>query len=243
MASYKTRAVIINRLNLGESDRILTLFSLEYGKIKAICKGARRTKSKFSGHTELFSLSDFVISKGKSLDIINDISLEKNFFSDKPVMEKVKTIYYFSEILNNLLPDETPSREIFELTIYSLDNIDMIDEHLILLIFVARLLKILGIYPNLSSCVKCGEKPNPNVIYFSNNAGGILDDKCSVYFEDSYLTEENVVKLWRYVASCFLNKSINIKASAETVKLSAGLATSYIRCVTMIDYKSLRVLS
>jgi len=243
MASYKTKAIVINRLNLGESDRILTLFSPEYGKIRSVCKGGRRTKSKFGGHTELFSYCDFVISEGKNLDILSDSCLITNFLADKPDMEKIKTAYYFAEVINRLLPDKTPNREVFDLYLFCLENIYQIPEKLLQLIFVAKLLKILGIYPELSVCVKCEHKPNKDDLYFSKMAGGIIDQTCSLHFEDAIRTDENTIKLWRYLADSPASAGANISTSETTIAAANLLAIEYIHCVTQIDYKSLRVLS
>lgn len=243
MATYKTQAIIINRLNLGESDRILTLFSPEQGKIRAICKGSRKTKSKYGGHTELFSLVDFVITTGKNLDIVTDASLCQNFLNDKPDMEKIKTAYYFAEIIGKLIPDSIPNKEIFDILYYCLNKINLIDEKILQLVFVAKLLKILGIYPELGSCVRCETKPDKSEVYFSKGAGGILDRACSVHFEDSVQTDENTIKLWRYVVNSKLDDIEKLSVDRQTIVSANVLAISYIHCVTLIDYKSLRVLS
>jgi len=243
MASYKTRAIIINRLNLGESDRILTLFSPEYGKSKAICKGSRKTKSKFGGHTELFSLVDLVLSTGKSLDIVNDAELVENYFANNPDMAKIKTAYYFAEIINKLLPDHAKNEEVYNLLIYCLEKLDSTDEKRIQLIFVARLLKSLGIYPELTTCVKCEQKPTSDELFFSKSGGGITHQSCSKYFEDATEVDENTIKLWRFIADTPLENLEKLKTSDENIQITSELANSYIHCVTMIDYRSLRVLS
>lgn len=243
MASYKTQAIIINRLNLGESDRILTLFSPERGKIRAICKGSRKTKSKYGGHTELFSLTDFVISEGKNLDIISDANMVKNYLADSPDMDKIKTIYYFAEVIDKLLPDDTANRDIYELFLYCLANIHEFDSRLLQLIFIAKLLKILGIYPELNNCVKCEAKPDTDEIYFSKGAGGIVDKACSFHFEDSQATDQDTIKLWRFVADSSFSAVERLNLTDSLIAATSTLANEYIHCVTMIDYKSLRVLS
>jgi len=243
MSSYKTQAIIINRLNLGESDKILTLFSPDYGKIRAVAKGSRRTKSKFGGHTELFSLVELIISTGKNLDIVSEANLLKNFLANSPDIDKVKSAYYFGEIISKLLPDGSANKEVYDLYLYCLNNINVTDIRLLQLVFIARILKNLGIYPELSNCVKCEQKPDKSDIRFSKSAGGILDADCALHFGDSESTNEDTVKLWRYVAESLLENTLKISANPETVISANKLAIEYIHCVTMIDYKSLRVLS
>jgi len=243
MASYKTKAIVINRLNLGESDRILTLFSPELGKIKAICRGGRRTKSKFGGHTELFSLTDFVVTAGKNLDIITDAALDESYLTEKPDMDKVKTAYFFAEIVNKLLPERSPYLEIYDLLLYSYRHLDVSDTKMLQLIFIAKILKTLGVYPELSNCVKCEQKPEASEIYFSSSANGIVDKNCSKRLEDAHKVDKDTIKLWRFVADKPLEEVLQIKAKPETVDLASRLAGNYIHCATQIDVKSLRVLS
>jgi DNA repair protein RecO (recombination protein O) len=243
MASYKTKAIILSRLNLGESDRILTLFSPAKGKIRAIAKGSRKTKSKFSGHTELFTLCDFIISTGKNLDIITDSELISNFLAAKPDMENVKTAYFMAEVINKLLPDEQPNEDIYNLFLWCLESLNSDRINLIRLIFVARILKILGIYPELSKCVKCEIKPDPETLYFSKEAGGITDKGCSLHFPDAIKVNSDMIKLWRYLADSNFSELQKIKPSAILVSTVSDLALEYLKCVTLIDYRSIRVLS
>ena len=243
MASYKTEAIIIGRLNLGESDRILTLFSLEHGKIRAVCKGARKPKSKFGGHIELFNIADFIITSGKSLDIVSDVSMKNNCFSENPDIEKVKTAYYFGEIINKLLPDNAKNEDIYRDLHYCLLEMYHLDTPLLQLIFVARVLKSLGIYPELSTCIKCDGKPGDNNIFFTRSGGGIVGESCYTHFDDAIRVDKNTIKLWRFVAEQPLTDLHRVKASRETIQNASELANSYIHCVTQIDYRSLRVLS
>jgi DNA repair protein RecO (recombination protein O) len=243
MASYKTEAVILSRLNLGESDRILTLFSPSKGKIRAIAKGSRKTKSKFSGHTELFTFCDFIISTGKSLEIITDSELISNYLALKPDMESVKTAYFMAEVIGKLLPDEQPNEDIYKLFLWCLGRLNSDKINLVRLIFVARILKILGIYPELSKCVKCERRPDPDVLYFSKEAGGIIDKSCSLHFSDARRASQDTIKLWRYLAESDYSGLLRLRPTASLVDSTSELALEYLKCVTLIDYRSIRVLS
>jgi len=79
MPSYKAKAVILKSYKLGESDRIIKMYSQQDGIISAVAKGARKTRSKFGGRLELFNIVDLEISTGKSLDIITQAEILKSF--------------------------------------------------------------------------------------------------------------------------------------------------------------------
>jgi hypothetical protein len=66
---YTTDAIVLKRLNLGEADRIVTLYTPEHGKLRAIAKGARRPASRLAGHLELFSLGALQLARGRELDV------------------------------------------------------------------------------------------------------------------------------------------------------------------------------
>ena len=67
---YRTPAVILKRMDLGEADRIVTLYSRDVGKIRAVAKGVRKTTSRSAGHLEPFTLSDVMFAVGRELDVI-----------------------------------------------------------------------------------------------------------------------------------------------------------------------------
>ena len=76
---YRTPAVILKRMDLGEADRIVTLYSRDVGKIRAVAKGVRRTTSRSAGHLEPFTLSDVMFAVGRELDVISQADTLESF--------------------------------------------------------------------------------------------------------------------------------------------------------------------
>ncbi|MFI5266557.1 MAG: DNA repair protein RecO, partial [Chloroflexota bacterium] len=72
---YKTEAIVLDRKDFGEADRLLTLYTPGMGKVRAIAKGARRTTSRLSGHLELFTHTSLVLVAGRNLDIVTQSQL------------------------------------------------------------------------------------------------------------------------------------------------------------------------
>ncbi|MFA6492884.1 MAG: DNA repair protein RecO, partial [Patescibacteria group bacterium] len=96
--NYKTRGIILKRTNLNEADRILTIFTENNGRIKAVAKGIRKTLSKLAGHLELFCLTDFVIAEGRNLDTITAAETQKCFINLRGDLESTNVAYYLAEI-------------------------------------------------------------------------------------------------------------------------------------------------
>ena len=79
MSVYRDQGVVLRTQKLGEADRIITLFTKEHGRIKAVAKGVRRTKSKFGARLEPTSFVDLQLYAGKSLDIVTEVTSIENF--------------------------------------------------------------------------------------------------------------------------------------------------------------------
>ncbi len=79
MASYKTRAISLRTAPFAEADKLVTLFTRDHGRIRAIAKGARRVPSRLGGRVEPFTYAEYFIAKGRSLDIISQCEVIETF--------------------------------------------------------------------------------------------------------------------------------------------------------------------
>ena len=79
MALYRDHAVILRTQKLGEADRIITLFTKEHGRVRAVAKGVRRTKSKFGARLEPGSHIDIQLYTGKTFDIVTQVESIENY--------------------------------------------------------------------------------------------------------------------------------------------------------------------
>jgi DNA repair protein RecO (recombination protein O) len=98
--TYKAEGIVISRKNYSEADRILTIFSKEYGKVTVIAKGIRKPKSRKRGSLEIFSRVRFSAVKGKGMDIITEVEMLDSFGSVRNDLRKVSVGYYFLEVID-----------------------------------------------------------------------------------------------------------------------------------------------
>ena len=113
--TYLTEGIILKRINFGEADRILTIYSKHYGKIRAIAKGVRRITSRKGGNVELFNHVTLFLARGRNLDIISEAQVLSSYKSWRKNLKKVGTAYYFCELVDRLTPDGQANRVVFEL--------------------------------------------------------------------------------------------------------------------------------
>jgi len=112
---YKTEGIVLKRRNFGEADKILTIFTRDYGRIKAIAKGVRKITSRKAGKLELFNHCKLVLAKGKDLDIVTEVEVINNFSSWRKNLDKIAVAWYFCELIDKLTAEGQANKDIFEL--------------------------------------------------------------------------------------------------------------------------------
>lgn len=115
MHSRKTEGIVLKRSNFGEADRILTIYTRHYGKIRAIAKGVRKITSRKAGALELFNHSRLVLARGRNLDVIAEIQALNSFRAWRKNLLSVGLAYYFCELVDKLTPDEQENQRVFSL--------------------------------------------------------------------------------------------------------------------------------
>jgi len=111
--TYKTEGIIIKRTNFGEADKILTIFSSRYGKIKTLAKGVRRLTSRRAGSLELFNFVTIFLAVGKNFDIITEAEAKEVFRGKR--QETVWAVYYLAEIIDKLCPERQKNQKVLDL--------------------------------------------------------------------------------------------------------------------------------
>lgn len=152
MASYKTEGVILKRINFGEADKILTIFTKRYGKIRAVAKGVRRVTSRKGGNLELFNWVVLFLATGRNLDLITEVQVKNPFAGFRKDLKKVGVAYYLCELVDKLCPDRQKNEEVLSLLIKGLDalqreGVDSEEEEEFIQTFERQILEILGFWP------------------------------------------------------------------------------------------------
>ena len=180
MALYRDEAVVIRTQKLGEADRIITLFTREHGRVRAVAKGVRRTKSKFGARLEPGSLVDIQLYVGKTLDIVTQVESLENFGDDLAADYQKWTIAStLLEAAERFTANEgEPALQQFLLLVGALKALayESHDPSLILDAYLIRSLSVAGYAPSMTICSRC-EAPGPHK-YFSLVGGGSVCIDC-----------------------------------------------------------------
>jgi DNA repair protein RecO (recombination protein O) len=113
--TYSSEGFVMARKNYGEADRILILFTKDFGKISMIAKGVRKLTSRKRGGIEIFSKIKFSAVKGKSLDILTEIKMIDSYDAIRSDLRRVSVAYYISEVLSKVTRENEKHEEIFSI--------------------------------------------------------------------------------------------------------------------------------
>ncbi len=180
MKYLKTEALVIRAQNFSEADKLLTLFTLEKGKVPAIARGACKTKSKLASSVQLFTRGDFLLYMGKTLATVSQGEIRESFHSLRYDLFNYAYGQYFCELVGRLLEEKEPCPQEYRLLLDALESMNGDTAYLEVLArsFELKLLKILGYPPYLECCLACSSQEGP--LWLSFREGGLLCSRCSL---------------------------------------------------------------
>lgn len=174
--TFRTPAVILKRRDFGEADRLLTIVTPWHGKRDVIAKGARKPTNSKTGHVELFTCADMLISRGRELDILTQVEMVEPYLGIREDLERGAYATYAAELLDRFTAtgDEDLSK-LFKLlneTLARLCNDN--DPRLATRYYEMRLLDLVGFRPELYECVISREMILAEDQFFSYAEGGVV---------------------------------------------------------------------
>lgn len=146
--SYTSEGIVLGRKNYGEADRIISVYSKNYGRISLIAKGIRRPKSKKRGHLEIFSLLNFQASVGRGIDLITEADITDDFKEIRRNLPKISLAYYIMEVTGKITHENEKNQELFDLLLTSLNKLKKETKLKKLRYeFIEKLLTLMGYWP------------------------------------------------------------------------------------------------
>jgi DNA repair protein RecO (recombination protein O) len=183
--SYTTEAVILRSLRFGEADRVLHLYTLERGRVGAVAKGVRKTKSRFGARLEPLSHVEIVLHQGRGeLQTVTGVELVRTHRSAREDPYRLQVGLIGLEAMLRLFPDQEQNARAFEALTKFLDALDdapraserpALDP--LALAFQLKLLWLSGYLPHVTSCVNCGGVTD--LVGFAPRAGGVVCRACA----------------------------------------------------------------
>jgi DNA repair protein RecO (recombination protein O) len=170
---------------LGEADRIFTLFSTERGKMDAVAKGVRRTKSHLAGRLEFGNECALGMHRGRSLDVIVSAEIKQSPWTKLVEPERFAVASLVAELIDAFCEPDLPLPDVYELLVGMLGAVASSDAPCALLPrFSLRLLSALGIEPPVTHCVRCGRAFTGDHAFVDADSGGFICETCRERWRD-----------------------------------------------------------
>ncbi|MBC7638836.1 MAG: DNA repair protein RecO [Rhodoferax sp.] len=180
MSLYRDEAVVLRAQKLGEADRIVTLLTRHHGRVRAVAKGVRRTRSKFGARVEPFMMIDVQLYRGRTLDIVTQVETIQPYgarlASDYPRYTAGTAMLETAERLTDEEGD--PAVQQFLLLVGGLRTLSdgSHDPSLVLDAYLLRALAVAGWAASLVDCARCGAAGPHRA--FAIPAGGAVCPAC-----------------------------------------------------------------
>jgi DNA repair protein RecO (recombination protein O) len=178
MALYRDSGVVLRTYKLGEADRIVVILTLGHGKIRAVAKGVRKTKSRFGGRLEPLSNVNLLVYEGRELDTISQVETIDSLgplFGD---LDRLTQGLSLLEVIDRIAPEREPVPHLHRMLVGALRSLESRPLPLVVPAFFWKILAAEGVRPQLDCCVRCGEVDG--LVAFDMNEGGVLCRSCRV---------------------------------------------------------------
>ena len=242
---YKTDGIILKQIPFLEKDRIITIYSQEYGKLRLIAKGIISPKSKFGGSLETLNSVSLSIIKRNSIDLITESYTNVTYLNIRNNLKLLSKSMYWIELIDSLTVENEPVKNMFPLTEFTLNLINENNcNDLCLRYLELKLIIISGYSPEFFECTYCRNKLEPTDHFFSFNDGGIFCGKCKINSNTTLLKISlNCMKIIRLL---YREKDINniqkINLEKNILLEIENFLLSYLKYILEKDIKSYKFI-
>jgi DNA repair protein RecO (recombination protein O) len=181
MPLVETEAIVLRTYRLGEADKIVSLFTRQMGRTRAVASGAQRTKSRYGGSLESLSYVRLWVFERENRDLgrLNAVEIIESFFDMQKDYASHVAAQYVAEVVEQLLPERDINERAFRLVLVVLRALKRSREvERPLLYFDYWILRLAGFLPDLTVCTACGRSFQAETAYYADNLPGLVGLEC-----------------------------------------------------------------
>jgi DNA repair protein RecO (recombination protein O) len=217
MSLYRDRGVVLRTYKLGEADRIVVILTPGHGKVRAVAKGVRRTKSRIGGRLEPLSHVDLLLYEGRQLDIVSQAETIEPWRLLHEDLGCLAQGLAMAEATEQVAQEREPSEALYRMLVGALRTLVSQPGPLVLASFYWKLLSLDGAGPVLDCCATCGASPPAaNLVAFDISEGGTLCRDC----RRGQAISPSALELLGWVLGGQLSRALQLPASAVTGEVS-----------------------
>ncbi|MBI5598956.1 MAG: DNA repair protein RecO [Deltaproteobacteria bacterium] len=243
---HSTDAVILNSIVYGESDRIVTFYTKDHGKLKGIAKGALRSKKRFVGNLDPLSRVRLLFFQTGKSDLVRveGVTLVDGFTPLKGEIERYGSACCMIELTNEMTREGMVSPAFFDILAGFLGLMDegagrhgrladrrgrLDDPEILLRFFEIKLLTMMGYLPHLEGCVVCREGLNGERVFFSSEKGGVVCKACATGLKDIIPVSAGTARFFTMAAKMDIEKLGRLVPGPMSAKEGEKVLSNFIR--------------
>ena len=249
MTGVAEPVILLRRRDYGDDDLITVFFSRNRGKLTAIAKSAKKSRKRFGGTLELFSLLSIVTAagRGRGLPILREASLQEAFAGIRADIVKTAYASYWVELVDEWMEPGQASTELFDLLVYVLRSIDAgnVSSGFLSILFQLRFMILAGFSPDLEGCSRCRlplERFESQRSGFDLERGGLVCPNCGPGDARGVTLSKGTLKELRWVARGDLEKAGRIRFSLRAVEEGLKLLEAFVPFHLGRELRSLKFL-
>lgn len=216
---YRDDAVVLRTWKLGESDRIVVLFTRGHGKVRAVAKGVRKTKSKFGSRLEPTSHVALQLHEGRELDIVTQADTIDNLAPLRDDLDRLTRATALLEAVDTIAQERQVDARLYTMLVGALRTLAARDHPLVVPAFFLKLLAHEGYLPRVDACAACDDEDVP-LVAFDVDEGGLLCDE----HRRGAAVSPSAVGVLRLVLGGRLGAALDLPVGRATLEVEA-LAT------------------
>jgi len=176
---YRDSGVVLRTIKLGEADRIVTFVTQAHGKVRAVAKGVRKTKSRFGARVEPLSHVSLLLYEGRDLDIVSQAETLDHFRAIREDLDRMSSAMALLEAVDQVSQEREPNARLYQMLVGALRSLAARDAPLLVPAFFWKLLSLEGAHPVLDQCASCGASgEDAELVAFDLTEGGALCRTC-----------------------------------------------------------------
>lgn len=243
MKEIKVRGIVIREEPMGDKDKRIVLLTEEMGKLPVLAKGALTSKSRFGALTQLFSLGDFVLTKGKTFYYIKEAQLVENFYGLREDLERLGYATFMAEVAETFSLEGQENRDLVRLFLRGLLVQQASEEGKASKAadaFVFRTLSDGGYFPDLRTCRSCGRSlevlEEDESARFDFSLGSLICRNCS---KGGIRLHSGALRALRFITEAPAAKIYSFDVTPEVLMEMDDVVTGYLAEQTERRYRGL----
>ncbi len=179
MTLYRDQGVVLRTWKLGEADRIIVLATAGHGKVRAVAKGVRKTKSRVGGRLEPLTNVSLLLYEGRELDVVSQVDTIDHFRAIRDDLERMTDAIALLEAVDQVIQEREANPRLYQMLVGALRALAERRAPLLVPAFFWKLLSLDGAHPLLSQCAGCATPASEvALVAFDLTEGGALCRSC-----------------------------------------------------------------